>query len=243
MRLAPQIAVALTLLLACQSTEDASHTPSPTMTFAASATPSPSLTPTPECDEKCQMLRTFTPVPTTTVSPPPITYPAQTRTGVGEVDAIISSVEARDAADLAKLIFLTRLPCRAQGNMQPEPLLCREGVAPGTPKTGIWITHVEGGLREMTESEVASLILGIAADRDWKLHSVYSYEKAGTRPDWIPETDYFITFASWHPQGGPQYDNLRIVDGGITGVHYAFGEPYPQFDDPADPGWLIPRAR
>src|SRR5687768_2392076 len=79
MRLAPLIAVALTLLLACQSTEDASHTPSPTMTFAASATPSPSLTPTPECDEKCQMLRTFTPLPTTTVSPPPVTYPAGTR--------------------------------------------------------------------------------------------------------------------------------------------------------------------
>ena len=239
------LALLVLLLSACESTEDAIRTATPLQTLPTSTA---AATATPDCDpqisrEKCEALRTFTPLPTTTVPSPPVTYAAGKQTGVAEVDAIISAIEARDAAKVANLVTLTTLPCRAQGTVQPEPLLCREGVAPGTPKSGIWITHVEGGLRELTESEAAEWILRSAIEQDWKLHSVYSYEQAGTRPEWMPETDYFITFASWHPQGGPQYDNLRIVDGGITGVHYAFGEPYPQFEDPADPGWLLPRAR
>jgi hypothetical protein len=214
-------------------------TPSPTTTF----TPIPTATATPECDEKCEWLRTYTPIPTATLGPPAAAYPVGTRTGEPAVDSILDAIERRDQSALTKLIGLTTLPCVAMGNRQPEPLLCRDGVAPGTPKSGIWIAHVEGGLAEMTDDAAAGRVLAAANEHDWKLVSVYSYERAGTVAEWLPETDFFITFTTWHPQGGPSFDNLRIADGRITGLHFAFPEPYPAWEQPSDPGWLLPRAR
>jgi hypothetical protein len=238
------ISMVALLLAACGPQHDSSPTTSPVEASASpTAASTPTATPTPECDEKCELLKTITPLPTSTIGPPAAAYPAGTRTGEPVVDSIIDAIEGRDQSALTKLIGLTTLPCVAMGNRQPEPLLCRDGVAPGTPKTGIWITHVEGGLAEMTDGAAAGRILAAANEGDWKVVSVYSYERAGTTAEWMPETDFFITFTTWHPQGGPEFDNLRVAEGRVTALHFAFPEPYPAWDNPADPGWLLPRAR
>jgi hypothetical protein len=244
------LVASLPFALACQVPEDPAPTVTPELsTPTATSTPSPPATSTPTCnpqvsEEKCELLRTFTPLPTATMPPPPLRLPAGTRSGVDDVDAIIAAIETKDATRLAGLISLTTVPCVAQSNRQPEPFLCRDGVAPGTPKTGVWVTHVEGGLTETTENAFAERVLATAAERSWKLHSVYSYALAGRQTEWMPETDYFITFVVDDPGlSWPECDNLRVVNGRIVGLHFAFGEPYPCWETPPDPGWLLPRAQ
>ena len=238
------VLVGLPAMMACR-VEEAPQSPAAgaTSTWTVSATPEPTATPTSECEEKCQWHRSYTPEPTATPPPAPLRFPAGTRTGIHEVDAIIAAIESKDAATLAGLISLTTVPCVAQGNRQPEPFLCADGIAPGTPKTGVWVTHVEGGLTETTQDAFAARVLSTAEERSWALHSVYSYALAGKPAEWMPETDYFITFAVEHPAlSWPECDNLRVVDGRIVGLHFAFGEPYSCWETPPDPGWLLPRA-
>lgn len=211
---------------------------------SATATPTPTATfsPTPECDEKCEW-RKNSPIPTPTLAPPAAVYPEGTRTGDAEVDAILAAIEAQDSARLASLIQLTSFPCGPDRPIQPQVDRCPEGEPVGTMLTGVWVTHVEGGLWRVTEAEMASRILSVATERGWKLHSVYSHIRSGMQDEWMPETDYFITFATYSPHAGPEHDNLRVVDGRIVGLHFAFGEPYRAWDNPADPGWLLPRAK
>ncbi len=211
--------------------------------MTATGRPAASATPTPECDLKCQTARSVTPLPASTIFPPPPFYPAVTRTGNGEVDAIIAAIESRDAARIANLITLTTAPCEEPRNVQPQPLLCRDGAAIGTPLTGIWVTEVEGGLWQIDRAEVATSILQDASDKSWRLHSVYSYTKSGRQDQWMPKTGFFVTFAWWHPLAGERFDNLRIVDGHITALHFSFGEPGEAWNKPADSGWLLPRAK
>jgi hypothetical protein len=90
---------------------------------------------------------------------------------------------------------------------------------------------------------MARRIIAASDERSWALHSVFSFEMAGRTAEWMPETDYFITFGVAHPQVGAEFDSLRIVDGRIVGLHYAFGEPYPEWENPGAAGWLLPRAR
>ena len=243
MKIVIALLAAIPLLLACRSTDEAPGTPTTAATMIATARPSDSATPTPECDLKCETLRNITPTPTRQISPPAPFYPAGTRSGSGEVDAIVAAIESRDAARLANLITLTTVPCEEPRPQSPQPQRCPDGVPVGSPLTGVWMTHVEGGLWQVTRDEMATRILQHAREQSWKLHSVYSYEKAGRKPDWMPETDYFITFAVWYPQVGAEFDNLRVVDGRITGLHFAFPEPGDAWNKPADPGWLLPRAK
>lgn len=219
------------------------ETPQVTSSAAATSVPERTLTPTPECDEKCRTVQAHTPEPTQTPSPPAAGYPQGTRTGSAEVDAIIAAIEARDASALAALIRLTSVPCEEPRPVQPQPLLCPDGVPVGTPLVGFWVTHVEGGLWQVNEAEMARRLLRLADERGWKLHSVYSYALAGTAAEYLPETDYFITFTSYLPGIGPEFDNLRVIDGKATHLHFAFPEPDGVWANPRDSGWLLPRAR
>lgn len=236
----------IALLGACGPNEDGESSAEATPMGNISATATTQPRPSPECDEKCQQLR-ITPTATAT-APTPLRsaapgYPATTHTGEADVDAIIAAVEAHDSAKLAALIRLTSFPCGPDRPVQPQVDRCPDGEPVGTMLTGVWVTHVEGGLWRVDESEMAQRILSSGDERNWKLHSVYSYARSGTHEEWMPETDYFITFAAFDPRIGPEFDNLRVVDGKIVGLHFAFGEPGAAWDKPADPGWLLPRAR
>jgi hypothetical protein len=162
---------------------------------------------------------------------------------VAEVDAIVAAIEARDAGKLAALLRLTTVPCEEPRPVQPQPFVCTDGQAVGTPITGFWVTHVEGGLWRVSTDEMAERILSVAEERGWRLHSVFSYALAGTSADYLPETDYFITFTANQPGIAPEFDNLRVIDGKATHLHFAFPEPSSSWDNPNDPGWLLPRAR
>lgn len=232
------------LLGACGSQDDSepdvNRILSPTATMPSS--------PTPECDDLCQKARatpsaTPTAAATPAVASPAPGYPAGTRTGEADVDAIIAAIEAHDSVRLAALIRLTSFPCAPDRPIQPQVDRCPEGEPVGTMLTGVWVTHVEGGLWRVSEAEMAERIVGLGDERSWKLHSVYSYARSGTQAEWMRETDYFITFAAFDPRIGPEFDNLRIVDGKIVALHFAFGEPYEAWDKAGDPGWLLPRAR
>ncbi len=238
------IPVVALLLAACGAQQNSNTTPTAVEASAtATASPTATATPTPECDEKCELLKTITPLPTSTIGPPAAAYPVGTRTGEPVVDAILDAIERNDADALTQFIGLTTYPCEGERPVQPHMRRCPDGISEGTLVSGFLVTHVEGGYWKLDERTIATRLLDAPSRGAWKLHSVYSYELAGTPAEWMPETDFFITFATWHPQVGPEFDNLRVVDGKITALHAAFPEPYPAWDNPADPGWLLPRAR
>ncbi len=241
-KLAALGAGALVVLLAACDSDSEAAAPTEIPTASPTASPTPFQTPTPECDAKCELLKTLTPVPTSAPILQAPGYPSGTRTGDPDVDAIFAAIESGDAAALASLIELSSEPCEAERPQQPQPLRCPDGASVGTPLVGFWWTHVEGGLLRVSADEVAARILETARERKWRLHSVYSFDLAGRADDWKPDTDFFITFAAFQPQVGGEFDNLRIVDGRIIALHYAFPEPYGVWDSPSDSGWLLPRA-
>ena len=260
---------ALAVLASCAQEDDAPTstlsrtTPIATGT-ASSSSPTatsaiPTRTPTPGLDDlgctlgpdgdKCRLLATYTPVPTPTVAPPDAYHPRDTRTGVPEVDAVIDAVLSKDARALADTVAFLTYPCEAPSSTagSRQALACADGQPVGTPLTGIWVSHVEGGLwpgeRDGDREKLIPMFESTLIQRDQQLHSVYALD--GTEPgEERLRPDYIVTFVSWDAQSGPWYDNLVLSEGGLVAIRFAF-PPFdrPIWENPGAPGWLLPRAR
>ncbi|MEX0784067.1 MAG: hypothetical protein WD557_15610 [Dehalococcoidia bacterium] len=254
---------ALALLASCAQEDEVPTTP-----IATGTDSSPTLTPTSasptattawpagldpdDCSEqitvdKCLDIYTYTPLPTATVAPPDAHHLRDTRTGVPEVDAVIDAVLNKDARALAGLVSFLTYPCQATVTVQPAPLLCADGQPAGTPLVGIWANHVEGGLwppeRDGDREKLVPIFATMLDSPGLQLHSVYALD--GTEPgEEFLRPDYVVTFVSWDARSGPWYDNFVVRDGGLIAINFAF-PPFnpPIWDNPDDPGWLLPRAR
>jgi hypothetical protein len=165
--------LALVVVLTGCANEDLKETTPST----SSSTPSPSVT-TATLPAGVTPRRTWTPSkPTppatpTEAEPPPLTaWPAGTRTGDAFVDKVITLVEAKDWTGLADLALWTSLPCEAPRPVNPQPLLCHDGMHPGDMLTGFWMSDVEGGLWP-PERGLLAAAFGSALSSA-QLHAVY----------------------------------------------------------------------
>lgn len=126
-------------VMACVASEPPPMTATPTVEATPTATREPTITP---------KLPLPTPVPPSpTVAPRWDAHPVGTRTGNAAVDRVLTAVEARDRQALLELVSISSIPCAAPGPVVPQVDLCPEGSPVGTPKTGVWYSHIEGGLR------------------------------------------------------------------------------------------------
>jgi hypothetical protein len=77
------------------------------------------------------------------------------------------------------------------------------------------------------------------------LHAVYRFT-GDERPasDFLPGPDYAVIFTRYLPGSGPEYDSFMVRDGELVSIEFAFPPLSPaRWDDPAQPGWVLPRAR
>ncbi len=231
------IAVAAVAAVACGEPEvtiPAGATTVATATSTATATAAATATPT---------TRPVPPSPTP-VPPPrpdPRAYPAGTRSGIGEIDAIIAAVESRDGAALEKLAHYLSYPCQGPMSFQPQPLRCADGVPEGTPKVGFWVTQVEGGL--WAPDHAATSLDRWLKGAPLGLYGVYRLAP-GQQP-FPPEAppDYLVIF-SYESAYGRWWDTLSVSGVGFVRLGFTY-PPLPPaiMDDPADSGWVVPPQR
>ncbi|HEX6032066.1 MAG TPA: hypothetical protein VFY90_11610 [Tepidiformaceae bacterium] len=255
---------ALALLASCAEDDDAGQ--SPTATQASTSTPAaptsatpPSSTYPPGFDpstcseqitvEKCLDAFTHTPEPAPTPRPPDAAYPAGTHTGVAGVDAVIDAIERRDARAVADLVVFSTYPCQEPRPVQPQPLRCREGQQPGDPLTGIWVSHVEGGLwpdpPDGDREKLVPAFERVLGDSQRALHAVYRF-RGDERPasGVAPRPEYAVIFTRHLPGSGPEYDSFMVRDGGLVSIEFAFPPlPPERWEDRTHPGWVLSRAR
>ncbi len=116
----------LALLFAACGGDDVSSDGTPSAsatTAAASVTPSaPAATPT----------ITPTAAPSPTAVPTVPGYPAEKRTGIAGLDAVLDTLFSRDAARIAAQLQLVQVGCVAQSAGIGSPPICQGGAAPGT---------------------------------------------------------------------------------------------------------------
>lgn len=155
-----------------------------------------------------------------------------TRTGDTRVDAVLAALEERDAASLASLMEETSIPCRAPLPMNPQPDRCPKGAPVGSPITGVWFAHGEGGLRSVE----------FAVDRVLESEpEVFAVARVDGTSSCSSCGDTAIFFwGKWNP--GKVAGKLALQDGRIIAV--AFGDWDPNYS--SLPGqfrdWLLPPA-
>ena len=188
-----------------------------------------------------------TPTPTPTPEPPPPpqpVHPRGTRTGITAIDGVIDAVERDDREALASLIGSVSFPCEVPRAQSPQPYVCREGMVPGDTLQGFLVTEVEGGRWMMPADRIAEALLTRLVALDAGLYSVYACRGTCEELGANPATEYLVTFAVWSSQSGPGFDSFAIRGSKVVAFHSTF-EPLPTaiWNDPANRGWIIGRAR
>jgi DNA-binding CsgD family transcriptional regulator len=212
---------------AADATPATTSTPSSSPTSAATVTPTTA--PTPE---------QATPVPALASG----VWPRGTNTGIPIVDEVIQLVESKDARGLAKLVEPLTYPCEAMRPINPQPLLCREGMSVGDPLSGIWATSVEGGLWPGDPAELTPRLEFVLRE-NFRLHAVWEYQRSDPTVEWLPGVRYSVIFAYGDPQLGIAFTSFNVSETGFIWLAFDFPTPPPgAWDDPSAPGWILPRA-
>ncbi len=170
------VLVASLALVACESGEGGTASPSGTAPIVPSATVTLTASPT------------ATPEPTATPD-------VERRTGDPEVDAIIEAVEERDVAALASMTEYTEIGCTTAMGMGGPPK-CEGGDAEGTTYLVLPVSACEGGWRHE-----ASGVLGEFAGRARGAWGVFDVTSTGDRGD-LPPVDTLVVFHSAIDQSG-----------------------------------------
>ncbi len=120
---------------------------------------------------------TARPTPPPTTTPTLRTYPADTRTNIPEVDAVIEAVLAGDVAALKSLMYFASIPC---GNEVPPWIACEGDEARGTLVEAFLMADCRAMWRRPAEVED---VLRQMVDGDPDLYAVYfADETMGSLP-------------------------------------------------------------
>lgn len=218
------IAAFAQVLVACGADEPPPMTATPTVEATPTATVEPTMTPRPPLP---------TPVPPTpTVAPRWDSHPVGTRTGNAAVDPVLAAVEARDRKALLNLVSLTSIPCAAPRPTVPQPDLCPEGAPLGTPITGVWFSHIEGGLRSPE----------FAVDGFMGLNPVvFAVAEVTLRPEAIPFGAGNVEVYFWLAQSPEKMSGkLSLRDGLITSFAMQVWNPNYQRLPESFKAWILP---
>ena len=138
------------------------------------------------------------------------TYSLETRTGVEEIDNILTAVASGEPAQLEKLIALTTAPCTTRDGLGGPPK-CRDGEAEGTLVEALPVISSEGSFVRRDELDNWT---GVDAD---SLFAVYRVSEDGINEQYYPRGEYAIVFLS--AEHGMAV-TLRILHGRVVRVDY-----------------------
>lgn len=186
-------------------------TPTITTTPSASATPATSSTPGPA------ELPGWEPAPST---------------GLQELDAIVDALLSGDERRIGDLIAYGEYPCEAPRSVQPQPLVCRDGMTPGDVLTGIFVSHVEGAFLGPDEAPAR---LANDFGSGTRLYGAWAYEASA---DGSETADHGLVFTRFAQTGEVQFDTVQVRNGRIIGVDYAFPDTI-VIDMPLAPQWTL----
>lgn len=229
------------LLVSCGGRDDgADSSPSATAlvtgTPGATSAPAPIPTPSPWPESG----PSASPAPTSVAVPG---YPRGTRTGRPAIDAIIDAAERQDGVALEALTLLSEYPCQEPLPIQPQPLLCPDGMKPGEILRGLFVSHVEWGLwgPHRDPRPLSEELRGIIGPGH-RLYGVYDFGAEVAPSPVVPARRYIVSWARALPSGYVEYDSFALNPRGqLVAIHFAFPEvPEPAWSDRSDPGWLLP---
>ncbi len=143
-------------------------------------------------------------------------YPLTTRTGVNDVDAVLSAVETGIASNVAALFKYSTIPCATVGALGGPPQ-CRAGEAENTPVEVLPALFSEGSYFRKDE---ISTWQGLDAR---SLYAVFEISESAYSDAYYPAGEYGIVLI--RADGSSVI--LRVAGGGIVRVDYPAG---PSFD-------------
>lgn len=153
-----------------------------------------------------------TPTPAPQTSDPAEGYPLDTRTGIQDVDSVLTAVASGNPQELIALINYTVAPCtNAEGFGGPPK--CGEAEAEGTQLDVLPILGSEGGF--IRKNEIGNW-QGIDVTA---LYAVYRVSGNALNEEYYPAGEYIAFFVPQENQTGVA---LRIANGGIVRVDYLF---------------------
>ena len=141
-------------------------------------------------------------------------YPLDTKTGIPEVDNVLTVVSGRNSEKLHALIRYTVAPCTTADGFGGPPK-CRQGERDGTLLEVLPIIGSEGSY--IRKDEIDSL-KGINVDG---IYAIYRTSEDALNEQYYPPGDYIILFM---PSENESVVALHIADGGIVRVDNLFGE-------------------
>jgi len=168
-----------------------------------------------------------------TVASTPRVTPAERRTGIPELDAVIDAVISHDKEKVLQLVGYTPVPCEIEPQGLGAPPQCRADEPEGTAVDVFPVAQCEGYYvrPEDMEQVITSLLSG-----DFDLYAVY---KVHTR-SWLGG-DYVAILSFNSPSLGLVGESLFIADGNLTGVAYSCTEsPEQQAQGYQDDEVIIP---
>ncbi|HMS00672.1 MAG TPA: hypothetical protein PKE62_15580 [Anaerolineales bacterium] len=146
-------------------------------------------------------------------------YPLATRTGVNDVDAVLSAVETGVASNVAALFKYSTIPC-AKVQALGGPPQCRAGEAENTPMEVLPALFSEGSYFRKDE---ISTWQGLDAR---SLYAVFEISESAYTDAYYPAGEYGIVLI--RADGSSVI--LRVVGGGIVRVDYPAGPSFEMLD-------------
>ena len=146
-------------------------------------------------------------------------YPLTTRTGLNDVDAVLSAVETGVASNVAALFKYSTIPCATVGALGGPPQ-CRAGEAENTPVEVLPALFSEGSY--FRKDEIANW-QGLDAK---SLYAVFEISESAYSDAYYPAGEYGIVLIRL--DGSSVI--LRVAGGGIVRVDYPAGPSFEMLD-------------
>ncbi len=140
-------------------------------------------------------------------------YPFETRTGIADVDVVLTALESGDTSELVALFRFATHSCTSIGALGGPPQ-CRAGEAENTPVEVLPTLFSEGSY--LWKDEIESW-QGLQVE---SLYAVFAISEQAYADEYYPSGKYGIVLAD---AGGNPAVLVRVADGGIV-----------RFDFPAD---------
>jgi hypothetical protein len=155
---------------------------------------------------------------------------------------VIELVEQHHWDGLAELAEWTSYPCEEQRPVQPQPLVCRDGMQVGDSLAGFWVSDVEGALWPPDRARLARAFGEALSEA--RLHGVYSYAPDEQKVTSLSATRVNdVVFVATDVRRQPFYPNFELSDDGLVRFDSRFALlPYRKWTGGTADGWLLARA-
>lgn len=212
----PFIVIVLVLLMATACRPDAAPPPATSSAPATGAAAPPEPTAIAASEPAGSIAPATTPAPSAGV------YPADVKTGIIDIDAVIAAALSGEPEQLRPLLGLLTTPCTLADGLGGPPK-CAAGEAEGSDVTVFPFLGAEGGFAREDELDGLLDSLDIGG-----LYGVYIVPPDAPEEPYWPSGDYGLVFTG---NGTPSAYTLLMAGGRIVRIVYHMGQsPAEAFD-------------